>query len=228
MLQSCLWPHLAKLCSDVERTPRRQVQHNLLAASRHCDGLDVSPDPLHALSPACSSGEADPAHDLDGLTHYVLQHDAAVGFDLCSSSCQEELAFRRGEMSQLINQTLEESNTGSVSSRLMSAIVDMERLTSIHDCSASVSLLMLANLYRMTATQTLISIYKRRSRSVSLTVVYELLSERFPTHGVLDRVLQAHACTSSRLHCDEEPLRRKSLVSPRCHRFMIRRNAPRG
>lgn len=64
-------------------------------------------------------------------------------------------------MSQLVDQTLEESSTGSVSSRLMSGIVDVEGLTSIHDCSASVSLLMLANLYRMTAAQTLISIYKR-------------------------------------------------------------------
>lgn len=131
-------------------------------------------------------------------------------------------------MSQLVDQTLEESSTGSVSSRLMSGIVDVEGLTSIHDCSASVSLLMLANLYRMTAAQTLISIYKGRSRSVSLTVVYELPSERFPTHGVLDRVLQAYSCTSNRLHCDEEPLRRKSLVSPRCHFFIIRGASPRG
>lgn len=104
--QSRLWSQFAKLGSDVERTPGRQVQHDLLAAPRHGDGLDVSPDPLHALPSACSPRQADPAHDLNGLANYMFQHDPAVGFDLSSGPRQEELAFRRGEMAELVDQAL--------------------------------------------------------------------------------------------------------------------------
>lgn len=114
--QSRLGSQFAKLCSDVERTPGCQVQHDLLATPRHSDGLDVSPDPLYALPSACSSRQADPAHDLDGLTHDMLQHDPAMSFDLSSGPCQEEFAFCSGEMPKLVDQALEESSTGSVPS----------------------------------------------------------------------------------------------------------------
>lgn len=77
---------------DVHSAAGRQIQHDLLAPTRHSNRLDIAPYALNTLAPAAPR-QADPAHDLDRFAHHKLQDDPGMGLDLGRGACQEELAF---------------------------------------------------------------------------------------------------------------------------------------
>lgn len=77
---------------DVHGAAGGQIQHDLLAASRNSNRLDIPPYALNTLAPATPC-QADPAQDLNRFAHDKLQDNPGMGLDLGRGSCQKELCF---------------------------------------------------------------------------------------------------------------------------------------
>ena len=81
---------LLRPLKDLQRPPRTQIQQDLLTPSRHSDSFDIPPDAFNAFATTASStGQTDPAHDLDGVADDVLQDDARVSFELGGCAGEE-------------------------------------------------------------------------------------------------------------------------------------------